>query len=92
MHDSLKVLLPATSIVMVSEPDVAFDPSQAPDATHAVALVVDQVRVVVEVMSTSSGEAFSDTVAAGGPPPPPPPPPQAARLTLTNAIKSIRNI
>jgi hypothetical protein len=49
-------------------PEVVFDPLQAPDAVHEVALVEDQVRVdeLPDVMDV--GLAEMETVVAGVPP------------------------
>ena len=69
---NLYVLSPVSAIVIVSEPNKGFAPTHAPEAMHSVALLEAQVRVVVVVTSTSSGEAFNETVTAGGGLPPPP--------------------
>lgn len=51
----------------VSLPDVAFEPLQLPLATHPVALVDDQLSVVVPPAAIEFGDALSVTVGAGGP-------------------------
>tara|TARA_B100001059_G_scaffold183680_1_gene185115 strand:- start:247 stop:549 length:303 start_codon:yes stop_codon:yes gene_type:complete len=74
-------------MVIASEPEVALDPLQAPDALHVVALAVDQVRVVSFPARTDSGSAVKFTVAlgngggVGSEEPPPPPPPHETRTT-----------
>ena len=80
-------------MVIASEPEVAFDPLQAPDALHAVALAVDQVRVVSLPARTDSGSADKFTVALGNgggvgseEPPPPPPPHETRTITLKKDI------
>ena len=92
----LKVLLPAEFNGTTSSPEVGFDPSQAPDAVHELALDEDH-EIVIE--SPVDPEVISDDmdidgggVAGGGgvdppPPPPPPPPPQAeTKITVKNAL------
>ncbi|HKW84378.1 MAG TPA: hypothetical protein VJN68_11565 [Burkholderiaceae bacterium] len=46
-------------------PDVAFDPLQPPDAVHDVALVDDQLSVLLPPLTTDVGEAAMDTVGVG---------------------------
>tara|TARA_A100001388_G_C28702923_1_gene467117 strand:+ start:650 stop:922 length:273 start_codon:yes stop_codon:yes gene_type:complete len=76
-------MLPTAEIVTVSDPEVALDPDQAPEAEQEVALLDDQVNVESEPISTEVGLAEKLIVGAGAvgidpPPPPPPPPPQDA--------------
>ena len=80
-------------MVIASEPEVAFDPLQAPDALHVVALAVVQVRVVSFPARTDSGSAVKFTVALGigggvgsEEPPPPPPPHETRIITLKSDI------
>jgi GH18 family chitinase len=40
-------------------------PAQEPDAVHAVALVLDQVKVELDPLATEAGLAVMMTVAAG---------------------------
>jgi hypothetical protein len=89
---NVKVLV-AVRAALTTLPPVACAPLHAPDAVHAVALVEDQVSVVVPPVVTLVGLALSETVGedaggvdtggvdAGGvlgDPPEFPPPPQAA--------------
>ena len=80
---------------VLSLPETAFAPLQAPVAVHDVALVDDHVNVLLAPLLTVVGAADSATVGAGaGPPPPeelppPPPPPHAARV---KASASQRNL
>ena len=81
MQESAYVLFPVVEIVTTSEPEIALDPDQEPDAEQEVALVDDQVIVEVLVKRTFKGSAAIETRGAGvtgvvSPPPPPPPPPQ----------------
>ncbi len=50
----------------VSDPNVARDPDQPPDAVHEVALVEFQVRVVVSPVVTLDGLATRETAGRGG--------------------------
>jgi len=61
-QERLKVLLPPTPIVIDSEPEVPFEPDQAPDAEQLVANMEDQVRVMEELTSAESAEAVRETV------------------------------
>ena len=84
-HERLKVLLPPTPIAIDSEPEVPFEPDQAPDAEQLVARVDDHVIVIDELTSTESAEEVRETVifcgaGAEGEEPPPPPPPQLERI------------
>ena len=90
----VKVLSPVLLIVNSSLPEVSFEPSQAPDAEHELALVDDQVRVVALETKTESGSALKLTVGAGGGVGggvgvelPPPPPPQEARTKTADIVK-----
>ena len=49
-------------MVIDSEPEVPFEPDQAPDAEQLVARVEDQVRVMEELTSAESAEAVRETV------------------------------
>ena len=66
-----------------SEPEVAFDPLQLPDAVHAVALVELHVSVLLPPLLTDIGEAESDTVGAGVEPPP------TVTVTLSDAERPL---
>ena len=84
MQESAYVLFPVVEIVTTSEPEIAFDPDQEPDAEQEVALVDDQVIVEVLVKRTVKGSAAIETRGAGVTGvvfPPPPPPPQEAMNT-----------
>ena len=78
-------MLPTAVIETVSDPDVALEPDQAPEAEQEDALVDDQVNVESEPMRTEVGFAEKLIVGAGvvgvggSLPPPPPPPPQATK-------------
>ena len=80
-----------------SEPEVAFSPDQSPEATHSVALVLDQLRVVVAPDDTAEGVADKVTVGAAGAlgasvresVSPPPPPPQPATEASANTSVSL---
>jgi hypothetical protein len=80
VQESAYVLFPVVEIVTASEPEIAFDPDQEPDAEQEVALEEDQVRVEVSVKRTDIGLAERLTTGAGVtgvvslPPPPPPHP------------------
>ena len=91
-HERLKVLLPPTPIVIDSDPEVAFEPDQDPEAEQLVASVDDQVRVIEEFTSVESADAERVTVilgvgATGSEFPPPPPPPQ---LKTKNTAKRVK--
>jgi hypothetical protein len=82
------VLLLALDSLISSLPEVLFDPDQAPEAEHDVALDDDHVSVKVSPALTLEVELLKVTDGAGvetlppppvEPPPPPPPPPQATR-------------
>ena len=80
----------------LSVPETAFAPLQVPLAVHAVALVLDQVSVLVPPALMDNGLADSVTVGAGVVPPPfgglaSLPPPHAVRK-LTNVSAEIRRI
>ena len=47
------------------EPFMAFAPAQPPEAVQAVALVADQVKLLVPLLATLLGLAFRLTVGAG---------------------------
>ncbi len=49
-----------------SEPDVALVPDQLSEATHSVALVLDQVSVVASPEDTTAGLAENETVGTAG--------------------------
>ena len=95
-HVRLKVLFPAALNGTVSDPEVDFDPSHAPDAEHELELDEDQVIVIEspvdpEVISDDMDTDGGGVVGGGGveppPPPPPPPPPQAeTKMTDNNAL------
>lgn len=87
-----KVLLPPTPMVIDSDPEVAFEPDQDPEAEQLVASVDDQVRVIEEFTSVESADAERVTVilgvgATGAELPPPPPPPQ---LKIKNTAKRVK--
>jgi hypothetical protein len=89
VYEALAFKLPVDSL-----PETAFAPLQLPVAEHAVALVLDQVRVLAAPALTDTGLADNVTVGAGLFPPPEeeaasPPPPQAVRK-LTNTSTEIR--
>src|SRR5690349_1211099 len=46
-------------------PDVAFVPLQPPDAVHEVALVEDQLSVLLPPLTTDVGDAAMETVGTG---------------------------
>jgi hypothetical protein len=83
----LKLLVPATLIVITSFPLVLLDPDHAPDAEQLVALDEDQVIVTVLFSCTSSAELEIFIEGEGVDPPlfpslrllPPPPPPHELR-------------
>tara|TARA_B100000530_G_C15759140_1_gene408838 strand:+ start:200 stop:529 length:330 start_codon:yes stop_codon:yes gene_type:complete len=83
----VKFIFPTAEIVTDSDPDVALDPDQAPEAEHEEALDDDQVNVDSEPIITLVGFAEKLTLGAGAvgvvgvDPPPPPPPPQEAIIT-----------
>ena len=93
MQDKLKELSPTFEIVTASLPEVVFVPDQEPDAEQEVALVVDQVRVVVLVKRTDVGSAdkFTDGAGVNGATGalPPPPPPQEAIQKITKVTDKI---
>jgi hypothetical protein len=68
----------ADNAPVLCEPDVAFDPLQLPDAVHAVALLVDQVNVLLPPLLTDVGDADSETVGAG-----------VADVTVTDAVRCV---
>src|SRR5688572_29525003 len=78
---------------VASLPATALAPLQAPDAEHAVALVLDQLKVPAPPTLTVTGLADSATVGAGAGPPPPaePPPPPHATSVPASASSTIRN-
>jgi len=91
-HERLKVLLPPTPMVIDSDPEVAFEPDQDPEAEQLVASVDDQVRVIEEFTSAELADAERVTEilgvgATGAEPPPPPPPPQ---LKIKNTVKRVK--
>ena len=93
-HVIVKLILPTAEIVTVSDPDVALDPDQAPEAEQEVALDDDQVKVESESMRTEVGlaEKFTvgaGTVGAGVEPPPPPPPPQEKRIRENKKMRYV---
>ncbi|HJY76534.1 MAG TPA: hypothetical protein VKE95_07875 [Burkholderiales bacterium] len=65
VHVSVYVLA-AEMELMVSLPDVALTPDQAPDAVQLEALLEDQVSRVEPPTATVVGAALSETVGAGG--------------------------
>jgi hypothetical protein len=84
-----KELLPPTSIVTDSVPEVALDPDQAPDAEQLEARLEDQVKVMAELTSTESAEVervtvILDKVGAGSADPPPPPPHPNKKISATS--------
>ena len=54
------------SAAVVSLPEAALVPDQAPEAAQDVAFVEDQVSVEDSPFATDGGFAASDTVGAGG--------------------------
>ena len=79
----------AVSATVVSLPEVALVPDQAPEAAQDVAFVEDQVSAEDPPFATDGGSAASDTVGTGGGggaelPLPPLPPPQAERPRPAN--------
>ena len=58
-------MFPVVEIVTASEPEIALDPDQEPDAVQEVALVEDQVIVEVLVRRTVNGSAAIATIGAG---------------------------
>ena len=54
------------SAAVVSLPEVALSPDQAPEAVQESAFVEDQVSVEDPPLATDAGLAASDTVGAGG--------------------------
>ena len=54
--------VPLVESVTTWEPEMAFDPDQAPEAVHDVALVEDQMRVEDWPVIMNEGEAEIDTV------------------------------
>jgi len=84
-----KELLPPTSIVTDSVPEVALDPDQAPDAEQLEARLEEQVKVMAELTSTESAEVervtvILDKVGAGSADPPPPPPHPNKKINATS--------
>ena len=61
---SVKVVL-ALSAPVLAEPETTFVPLQPPDAVHVVALVEDQVSVLLLPLLTEVGDADNETVGAG---------------------------
>ena len=84
----VKLEFPTWEIVTVSDPDVARDPDQAPEAEHEEALEEDQVKFVSEPIKTSVESAEKLTVGrsdgAGSDPPPPPPPHEKSKKSKVN--------
>jgi hypothetical protein len=79
---------------VVSFPETAFAPLQVPDAEHEVALVLDQVNMLVPPALTVTGLADNVTVGPGAPllgGLASLPPPHAVRK-LTNVSAEIRRI
>ena len=72
------------------EPEVARMPVQEPDATHDVALVEDQVRVVDPLVGTFVAELEIVTVGGGTVEDPPPPPQPLKAKTVTNVGIGLR--
>jgi hypothetical protein len=67
---------------VLSLPEIALLPLHPPEAVHDVALVDDQVKVLLDPLLTEVGAADKLTVGAAGgglPPEESPPPPQATR-------------
>ena len=56
----------AVSAAVVSLPEAALVPDQAPEAAQDVAFVEDQVSVEDSPFATDAGFATSDTVGTGG--------------------------
>ena len=63
--------MPTDEKVTISDPERLLTPVQAPEAEQEVALVEDQVSVVVFSRRTDEERADSVTVGGGVPPPPP---------------------
>jgi len=87
----------ALNAPVLSLPETALLPLHPPDAVHDVALVDDQVNVLLDPLLTEVGAADKLTVgAAGGGLPPeesPPPPPQATRTAvITSGAILIRGL
>ena len=93
----LKLLVPATLIVITSFPLVLFEPDHDPVAEQLVALDEDQVIVTVLFSCTSSAELEIFIVGDGVDPPlfpslrllPPPPPPHELRRMSPEIRKRI---
>ena len=69
MQVKTKELLPTVETVTISEPARLLTPVQAPEAEQEIALVEDQVSVVVFSSRTDEERADSVTVGVGVPPP-----------------------
>ena len=69
MQVKTKELLPTVETVTISEPERLLTPVQAPEAEQEVALVEDQVSVVVFSSRTDEERADNVTVGVGVPPP-----------------------
>ena len=91
-HVIVKLILPTAEIVTVSDPDVALDPDQAPEAEQEVALDDDQVSVESEPITTEVGLAEKFTLGAKTVEvePPPPPPHEETRKKVKKATVSLK--
>jgi hypothetical protein len=58
-------VLLALSAPVDCDPLVPFDPDHAPEAVQAVALVADQVKLLLPLLSTLLGLAFKVTIGTG---------------------------
>jgi hypothetical protein len=73
-------------------PEVALPPDQAPEALHELALLEDQLKILLPPLVTVAGEALNDNVGVDPPvddpspgeDEPPEPPPQAVRIPSKN--------
>ena len=62
---SVNVLLALVKLLVLVLPESDLLPDQAPEATHEVAFVDDQIRVVGLPLVTAVGIALIETVGAG---------------------------
>jgi hypothetical protein len=87
---SVKVLSPGVLMVMVSLPVVLFAPDQAPEALHALALVLVQLTLNDWPTSTDSKfEANENKGTAEGDEPLPPPQELMTAVTRNNPTSSL---
>lgn len=85
--------------VTTCSPLGSLDPSQLSDASHEVALVDDQVKVIslstytveelAEILAVGAGGVIGTGAGSTVSPPPPPPPPQA---TMDTRAKKLNNV